>query len=92
LTDPRHAPVASRSELNELFEPFEIALDSVFDDVELVPYILDQTLRLVLECRIDPGLPTAYVFECDGASIRGPLSGCPRNLWSGTCSKIFACH
>jgi hypothetical protein len=65
---------------NERLEPLEIALGPVLNDVELVSYILHQTFRIVLQREIYPGLLAANVFERDGASIRGPFSGCPRDL------------
>src|SRR5215218_10570802 len=65
--------------LNERPEPLKVALGTILNDVELVPYVLQQTLRLVLQREIDPGLTAANVFERDGASVRGALSGCPRN-------------
>src|SRR3954454_3781471 len=51
--------------LNELLEPLEIALCRFFRDVDLVPYMLDQPLRLILEGKFAPGLTPTDVFKRD---------------------------
>ena len=66
--------------LDKRLEPLKISLCLVLDDVELVANLLNETLGLILQAQIHPGLPTTYVFESDRTGIRGTLRSCPGDL------------